>query len=252
VRVKPHSVLIPRRWHPRAVTQSFVEKAAEGRVISGPFRGMKTAADREYFITPMLLGTFELELHPLVESLCAKDQKSIVNVGAGEGYYAVGMALRCPAARVVAFDLNARCRELTRELARNNYVSERVSAEGYCDVTALRRTLQKVPGGLIFMDVEGYENTLLQPAAVPELRACEVVVELHEHIRRGLYRQLSSRFAASHVIRRIWNRPRNYGDLPLTFSISSIFLRRWLVRSMDEFRRCTRTSWLYLSPIPTP
>ena len=125
----------PEPWHPRAVTMSKITSAAKGQVISGPFRGLKYITYPKLFSWSMVLGTFELELHSLLERLCSNVYNLIVNVGAGEGYYAVGMALRCPTAQVVAFDSDAECRALILQMARKNSVSDRVLVKGTCDIT---------------------------------------------------------------------------------------------------------------------
>ena len=59
-----------------------------GKVLSGPFKGLKM---RQKFPTkPMLLGVWEKELSFIWDSL--GNQRFIVDVGAAEGFYAVGLA----------------------------------------------------------------------------------------------------------------------------------------------------------------
>ena len=57
-----------------------------------------------------MLGTYEKELNSVIEEACAAHPSLIVDVGAAEGYYACGMALRNPQARVVAFEMQAKGR----------------------------------------------------------------------------------------------------------------------------------------------
>ena len=52
----------------------------------------------------MLLGTWELELTEIWERILANDYSLMVDVGAAEGYYAVGMNLRKPNAEVIAYE----------------------------------------------------------------------------------------------------------------------------------------------------
>jgi methylase of polypeptide subunit release factors len=51
----------------------------------------------------------------------------VIDIGAAEGYYAIGFARRLPAARVIASDLDPVARLLCWLLARRNGVGDRVS-----------------------------------------------------------------------------------------------------------------------------
>jgi len=60
------------------------------RTVAGPFAGLEyvdEAAGSEY--GPKLLGTYELELHHIIERIIDLAYPTIINIGAGEGYYAV-------------------------------------------------------------------------------------------------------------------------------------------------------------------
>ena len=74
-------------------------------------RCIGNAAGNAHIHIPKLLGVYERELNPYIEQACALNFPLIVDVGAAEGYYAVGMALRNPSARVIAFEMDARARE---------------------------------------------------------------------------------------------------------------------------------------------
>jgi len=55
---------------------------------------------------PKLLGCYEAELHPVFAKWQAVPFRQVVNVGAAEGYYAVGCARLWPEAQVIAFETN--------------------------------------------------------------------------------------------------------------------------------------------------
>lgn len=76
-----------------------------GLIVAGPFRGMRyieKAVCSE--LPPKILGTYEMELHALIESIVARRPSCIIDIGAAEGFYAVGFATRLPNCMVVAFD----------------------------------------------------------------------------------------------------------------------------------------------------
>ena len=76
-------------------------------VINGPFRGMKYPPREQWASCRFekIHGTYEHELHRLIAQLASsKKYKTIVNIGAAEGYYSVGLARLFPGAKVVSFE----------------------------------------------------------------------------------------------------------------------------------------------------
>src|SRR5206468_6903171 len=92
-------------------------------------------------VLPKLVGTYECELIPAIEAICQAGCDRIVDIGAAEGYYAVGMAMRNPRAEIVSFEMNPSARYYLRRLAQRNGVSDRVTIQGECVVDSLRSSL---------------------------------------------------------------------------------------------------------------
>lgn len=176
----------------------------EPTVRHGPFAGMRYPDDLVQL--PKLLGTYEMELHAAVERLIAGNPQSIVNVGAGEGYYAVGLALRLPEARVMAFDIDEREQRRCRALAELNGVADRVTVGAECTLA----TLHTMPddGVALVMDCEGCELALLRPDEVAPLRSWPILVELHDFIDPATSAAVAERFAGSHAVEVIEVRSR--------------------------------------------
>jgi hypothetical protein len=161
-----------------------------------------------------VLGTYEIELRDWVEKLIAHPPSILINIGAAEGYYAVGLALRCPGLRVVAFETDARGRELIAELAKRNGVTGRLQIEATCTVETLGHHLAGNPAPFLIVDIEGGEIALLDPMQLPALRHCPMLIELHED-NEPAAEILRERFAGSHTIEECWTRSRTFQDLPL-------------------------------------
>jgi hypothetical protein len=168
-------------------------------------------------LVPKILGTYELELWPAIEQIIAANPGAIVDIGAAEGYYAVGLARRLPSTRIVTFEMQPEARSLMRELAARNGLNGRFDMRETANPAAVRKVLSELPASsrpALICDVEGYEDVLMDPAAVPELRSATMLIEVHELDAPGLSGRLRERFAASHNLQVIPTRPRTPADLP--------------------------------------
>lgn len=175
-------------------------------VLSGPFAGMKYFNEVVWGpIEPRWLGTYEQELHPIIERIFQTNYSNVIDVGSAEGYYAVGLAVRFPLARVYSYDIDPWARSQQRRLARLNGV-DNLKIGKRC--TSAELTDHISGRALLVCDIEGGEYDLLNPNETPALRKCDILVELHDH---GGYHftpqsgadELASSFSASHEITRI-------------------------------------------------
>lgn len=189
-----HERLFPVEWANRRVRDRFGDT-----VVAGPFAGL-TYPDwgivHVDLFAPKLLGSYELELHEALEDVIAAAPDLVVNIGAGEGYYAVGLAKRLPQAHVVAFEAQDRRHLFFAAIAEHNGVSARISLRHACDADALRDVL--APSALVVCDCDGCEVDLLEPERVPELRSCWILVEAHDLLVEGVTPTLRERFDATH------------------------------------------------------
>jgi len=213
------------------------------RVLGGPFEGMVYIEEAVgSCLLPKVAGSYEQETAPVIEDAIASRPDVVIDVGAAEGYYAVGLARRLPQATVYAFDIDPHATRLCRRLAELNGVSERVVTAGACTVEALQALL--VPGALVICDCEGFEDELLDPRRVPALERTKILVELHDHLRPGLSMRISERFALTHRARMIPSVPRD-GSSALRLDLPSPEDRALAV---NEFRPAPQ-QWAWLVPL---
>jgi hypothetical protein len=167
-------------------------------VQDGPFKGLKYLD--QYVcgcLAPKLIGCYEEEIMPTMESLLHTRYDLVINIGCGEGYYAVGIAQRMPWAKIVAYDTNLKARELCAQLGQLNQVSDRLTIRGLCDHGELNRVL--IPKSLLVVDCEGAEKLLLDPVKVPLLAQTDILVELHDFVDPTISSALRSRFSHRRV-----------------------------------------------------
>lgn len=173
-------------------------------VAGGPFRGMRYPTGQSYgsALLPKLLGSYESELHPVLEEMLANQHTAIVDIGCAEGYYAVGLGLRVADADIYAFDISADARMLCADMARLNGVEARVRIGGLCDEAALR-SLPLGNRALIISDCESYEGVLFTSAVAGFLARHDIIVETHDFIDIDISTRLRDIFASTHKVRSI-------------------------------------------------
>lgn len=194
-------------------TLSFVDRHGL-TVLRGPFAGMRyppESVGHVNFLAAKLIGSYESELAPVVAELVRRRFRRLVNIGAGEGFYAVGFALASPETEVHAFEASAAERDLCRRLAALNravvHVSGRVTAIGI-------QQLELGSDTLLLADIEGAERELLRPEIAPGLVHTTLLVELHPTIDPAIPEILATRFRQTHDVRLIHGAAREPGDYP--------------------------------------
>jgi hypothetical protein len=243
-RFVPHVALRAPRFGKRVLDWSG------GRVGSGLFAGMPYIDESHGSVfLPKVLGTYELELVPLVARWSNDQFRRIIVAGAAEGYYAVGLARRFPNASVVAFEPFSAAREALFQLAQRNECAHRIQVRGICHCSALAQAFADEVSTLLLVDIEGGEALLLDPKIVADLTRSTMLVEVHEFAFPGIEALLRERFTVSHRISRVDARERTVEDLPaeLRVDLPKSFMGV-AVQAMNE-RRPPGMFWLLFEPI---
>lgn len=173
----------------------------DAMVIGGPFQGMlygRTASFCSAYF-PKILGTYEHELESIVTECLKKQYAAVVDVGAAEGYYAVGFALKSQGSKVIAYEQSPRARKQLGILARTNCVQDRIEIRERCECPDLMNL--PVGGGLLVMDCEGYEEVLLSTPVIRHLERWDFLIETHDGFSRGVTKRLVERFVGTHDVR---------------------------------------------------
>lgn len=184
--------------------QFYLAQFLPGVVQSGPFTGMKYGRlATGSVVLPKLTGTYECELHPVLASWNLDQYDVCIDVGAGEGYYAVGVCHCNPGIQMIAYEQSFWGRNRIRRLARRNGVLARVNIKGRCEPEYLQESLLQGKRVLLIMDVEGYEAVLMDPERVPALKNVDFIVEMHPERIGPMDSVLYQRFENSHHLVRI-------------------------------------------------
>jgi hypothetical protein len=189
---------------PSAAAHATLDRLCpDGRVQRGLCQGLAFPKDTSFFSTvaPMMLGLYERPLQQTLETLIrTRHYDLIVDVGSADGFYAVGLAMRCPDARVVACDTEPRARQATLAMAQRNGVADRVVVRGFCSDRDLIDIVRAARRALILSDCEGYERLLFPAGAGEALARHDVAIEVHDWIDYGISPHLLQTFRGSHDV----------------------------------------------------
>ncbi|GET40277.1 hypothetical protein [Microseira wollei] len=231
-----------------------IRQKSNCEVMSGPFKGMKyNKMDNTHPL--WLLGTYEMEIHPAINLLQSFEFDQIINVGAAEGYYAVGMSLLYPKASIYAFEAQTDTLHPTiSKLASENLVGGRIEILGLCRPSDLNKLLEKeTKKSLLIMDVEGAEVELLNKSKVSGLARTAVLVEIHDMFVPDCSKIIYERFKNTHKIEKYTTRPRTLNDFPFkTFTIPSWLTKQAVLNFMYESRfskEVTHQDWFLMLPL---
>src|SRR5688572_13258456 len=97
---------VPERFRPSEIWfRSVMRDFHRHGVLHGPFKGMRFRQDDRPVILSCLLGIYELELHPVIRQIELEIRpRTVIDLGAFFGYYAIGLALLLPEAHGIAYE----------------------------------------------------------------------------------------------------------------------------------------------------
>lgn len=190
-------------------------------VQGGPFTGLRyvdKAVGSNYL--HKLVGSYEAVLHPVLSEIFQKRFDTVIDIGAAEGYYLVGVGQKFPGAKLVGFETESTGRELVAEMYTKNYLTNELVLEG----TATPANVAPYITGatLLICDCEGGELDILNPdveAAFAEVDTA--LIELHDFIRPGIKEALIERFSPTHDITLVPFKMADPSQFPFLASITN-------------------------------
>ncbi len=244
------------RYLPPGVRRSviaprFLERLKKSQtVVGGPFKGMRYHGKAACGVAaPKMMGVYESELAPWLQKWSAIPFQNIINIGAAEGYYAVGCAMLWSHATVTAFESSEEGRRLLTCNVELNRLQSRVKIMGHCGQEELQASMLNGQPSLVIVDVEGSESHLLKPGKIPALANAHIIVEIHDYVDDRLGDTVSSQLKSSHVIEEVRTQRRTFWDF---HEPRAIWLRLWLLDYLKQYSDELRPGpmrWFCCTPI---
>lgn len=210
-------------------TRQFIEKYPK-EVQGGPFKNMQyvdKAVGSNYL--HKLIGSYESILHFHIESLRSKKFDTIIDIGAAEGYYLVGLGKMFPNSKLVGFEIEENGRKLITEMYEKNSLKNELILKGEANVNNVAPYISGKT--LLICDCEGAELDILNPDIQKAFAWVEMaIIELHDFIRPGIKGVLINRFSDTHNIKLVPFKMANPHTFPFLASISNESERYELLR----------------------
>ena len=242
---------VPPRLRRSVVAPRFIERLKQSQtVVGGPFKGMRYHGNSVCGTAlPKAMGVYECELAPFLLKWSAIPFQHIINIGAGEGYYAVGCARLWPRATITAFETGEEGRTLLARNVELNGLQSRVRIMGHCGRKQLRAAISNVRHALVIADVEGAEGHLLDPENIPGLVNAHVIVEIHDFVDDRLGQTVVSQLKSSHTIEEVRTQSRRFSDFQ---EPRALWLRLWLLPYLKQYADELRPGpmrWFCCTPV---
>lgn len=239
-----------KRARRRILEKKLKAQGLYGDVVQqGPFAGLRYPA--EGYVScrfQKIVGVYEHELHPLLGLLVnSQAYDFIIDIGAAEGYFAVGLALKFPSAKNVAFEMSEYSRKTLHQVATLNQVQDRLQIEGRCSPETLNALSNKVVPGrtLVVCDVDGYEVELMARGGVTWLNQADILIELHDCLRPGITEIITQAFSSTHKLTMITNSGIAYGNYPILRELQFPDI----YAMVNEDRKGLQ-DWIFMTPNP--
>lgn len=230
------------------ISKEIYEKQG-GRVACGFFKDMVIPNNISWGVADqaaMLLGLYEKEVQDilfLAPSHCTR----LIDLGAADGYYAVGTTLKGKFEEAICYEIDSGRRKIIKENALSNGVNDKIVIHGAAEKNFLDNfNDEDLSKYFLLIDIEGAEFDILNIDNLKKLKEAHVLVEIHDHrIDDGhlAYEKLINNSNKFFNVQKIYNGARNPFENPLLKDFSHD--DGWLIASEGRKRN---GHWLYLTP----
>jgi len=228
---------------------NLVSKIFKDTVHYGPFkglvlgRGVWSSTDR----AGMILGLYEQEVLNSISTL-PKKYTNFIDLGAADGYYAIGVLINKSFHKSYCFEMSPKGRQVIRENAELNNVSDNVIIYGKATANFYNLIPEfNLENTVLLVDIEGGEFDLLGYECLKAFSKSIIFIELHEWlVEDGLVKK-NQLIETAKKFFNITELTTSSRDLSVFEELNDFSdTDRWLICSEGRDRRMT---WLRLDPI---
>ena len=173
------------------------------KVAHGPYEGMQLPKEAWWGTKDAcskLLGVYERQIQDQLVSLAPR-ASVLIDVGAADGYHAIGAVGSGLYQRAICFEISEHGRERLKANAELNGLADKIEIHGEANTESLAPILAKIDSGVILCDIEGAEFELLSREFLEPARHFHFIIELHDRFvadgeaqKSGLFERANSLF----------------------------------------------------------
>lgn len=152
------------------------------KVAYGTFKGMKLSKNTYWSkndIITHILGVYEKHVLKKIIEFSKKGNYPFIDIGAADGYFAIGMAFSETFKKIYAFEIDEEGRRSLNRNIENNLCKDKVVVDIEANFETLKEIVDKNKSAVILIDIEGSEFDLLDDNLLQLLSNCYIVCELH-------------------------------------------------------------------------
>ena len=222
----------------------------DNEIQHGVFRGMRLSSLRwgGHDKAPMMLGLYEIEVSREIEK-AAIHATTFIDIGAADGYFAVGATFSGLYRDSVCFEISSEGRDSIKSNAEINGVANKVSVLAEANEENLLKMAERMNTKDLFIlcDIEGGEFDLFTPRVLKAFKQSTILIEIHDFSDFDRERYLSLKMMAESQFNmsELTQESRNPNILTSTRALHDD--DKWLMMSEGRPKAMT---WLRLSPRP--
>ena len=235
----------------RVLLSRWLFREFNGIVRYGPMAGLQLRDDLYWAngdAAPMLLGIYEQEVLDALR-LASSTHHIVVNLGAADGYYGVGLVKSGLFREAYCFELTAAGRGAIAALAAANHLESRVHVFGAANAdfpALLKEENLTLDDAVVLCDIEGAEFDTFTDTTLAALRRSIIIIEIHDFLREdgaGQLLALKDRARAVFSVSEFRMGARDLSVFPECRKLNDS--DRWLLASEGRGELMT---WLRLDP----
>jgi len=238
------SIGLRRRHLSKKISSYFNDKVAYGPfkgLILG--RGVWSSTDK----ASMILGLYEREVLNAIANV-PKRYTNFVDLGAADGYYAIGVLTSGRYQKSTAFEMTEAGRAVIKKNAALNLVSDRLEVFGKAENDFYKGfTQEELRKSVVLIDIEGAEFEILDKNCLEQLKESVVIIEIHDwKVKNGLDKKNALIENAKHFfkVEELLMSSRDLSIYPELRDFNDT--DRWLICSEGRERLMT---WIRLDPL---
>ena len=157
-------------------------------ILSGPYKDTKFSRDNFWGIGDLgakIVGVYELEVqNKLIEIVNKFKIENFINVGAAEGYHAVGLAKKTGIQNFILYECDTKGQEiLKRNIALNN-INKNITIKGEAKIDNLLKLKNEI----------NLNKTLFLNEVLNELKNSYLIIENHSFLMNGINQKTYEKF----------------------------------------------------------